>query len=99
MQKHAKYICQVYANLLIMIILQHITSKTCFYHVSLKPFASETNFLYGRVRFERGNEFHPKRSADASYEKSVMQFTFEVDFLKTMKNQLAGSCTRGFNIY
>ena len=96
MQKHAKYIWVVYAYLLIRIILQHVTSKTCFYHVSRKPFASDTNFWYGRVRFERGNEFHPKRSADASYEKSVMQFTFKVDFLKTMKMHLAGSCTRGF---
>ena len=86
----------VYAYLLIMIILQHVTSKTCFYHVSRKPFASDTNFWYGRVRFERGNEFHPKRSADASYEKSVMQFTFKVDFLKTMKMHLADSCTGGF---
>ena len=52
---------------------------------------------FDMVESERGNDFHPKRCADASYEKSVMQFTFEVDFFKTLKNQLAGSCTGGFN--
>ena len=60
-----------------MINLQHVTSKTWFYLVSPEPLASDTKCWYGRVRFERKNEF-PKKEVLTPHTKNV-------DFLKTMK--------------